>query len=852
MINTLKQTYHRNRPLRKRIWVIFAYTFIILLIYDDLSKSSENIEKQAKKYFSKSKIDQFKQLHTQISSAFSSADHSYSNEIDVDEFDDGGDDDDNDDEKIIDEAHLINKNIAKILTTKSNSALYEEGVHFYLNQFGRIRIISGSIHYFRLPHQLWKDRILKLKAVGGNTIATYVPWNLHEPRPHVWDFNPKHDLDLAGFLNLAMELGVFVILRIGPYIGGELDFGGLPAWLLNDPNMKVRSNYKGYLRPAHRYLEKIIEVTRPYMATTNDGPIIMIQLEQDYSNYEHADHSHIQFIANTLRHAGIYEKFITCDEAGTYSSPFHISPHSAHADIIDTLPTINFMEDTDGWFLHLLSSLTGKNRPIFVSELYTGRFNYWGETHRLTMLDDESTRFKYRETLEMVLEFNAGASINFYMFHEAINSGFRNGALVTLDKHTGRTHFKALANSYNDGALVTETGSFTDKFYIARESIAKELKHHHPPLDHFKDDKIAVFDPPSFVKYLKFEKMMDLVIDLQPDLITVEQHPILTERLKIHNNTGQSYGYTVYSIDFKVSKSVLKNENRNFVTLSGLEHAVLKDNIHICLLDGGKEIDDLHRLLKLQTYITVNKHERHLELNFVKLNIPDYLLNSNMSNEEKGKKNDNITLKLIMISENAGRSSVFDLNNQSKGISGYFSIDNNPLLKWTIIPMEFDINFIYNMNQQENENTSHLPTELSLANPGSYFFDFILKEEEIATTFIRPVGFRKGIIILNGRILGRYNEIGPQLTLYISEHWLTVGLNEVIVFDESFDVTVDILGLEFSDKHIGVEPEIAKVDGEELNVVEEEYEEAEMTPSMISKDYEEEDYGDEDDGDDAS
>jgi len=128
------------------------------------------------------------------------------------------------------------------------------------------------------------------------------------------------------------------------------------------------------------------------------------------------------------------------------------------------------------------------------------------------------------------------------------------------------------------------------------------------------------------VKYLKFEKMMDLVIDLQPDLITVEQHPVLTERLKIHNNTGQSYGYTVYSIDFKVSKthwgyrSVLKNENRNFVTLSGLEHAVLKDNIHICLLDGGKEIDDLHRLLKLQTYITVNKHERHLELNFVKLN----------------------------------------------------------------------------------------------------------------------------------------------------------------------------------------------------------------------------------------
>src|SRR5215472_15761588 len=100
------------------------------------------------------------------------------------------------------------------------------------------QIISGDMHYARVPRQYWRDRMRKMKAMGLNTLTTYVFWNLHEPKPGRFDFTGN--LNIAAYVRIAQEEGLWVIVRPGPYICSEWEFGGLPAWLLSTPGMKVR------------------------------------------------------------------------------------------------------------------------------------------------------------------------------------------------------------------------------------------------------------------------------------------------------------------------------------------------------------------------------------------------------------------------------------------------------------------------------------------------------------------------------------------------------------------------------------------------------------------------------------
>src|SRR5512140_2964681 len=108
------------------------------------------------------------------------------------------------------------------------------------------RILAGAMHYFRVHPDHWKARMLKMRALGLNTLETYVAWNLHEPRPGQFDFSGW--LDLPRYIQMAAELGLYVLLRPGPYICSEWEMGGLPAWLLKDPGMQLRCMYPPYIQ----------------------------------------------------------------------------------------------------------------------------------------------------------------------------------------------------------------------------------------------------------------------------------------------------------------------------------------------------------------------------------------------------------------------------------------------------------------------------------------------------------------------------------------------------------------------------------------------------------------------------
>ena len=177
-----------------------------------------------------------------------------------------------------------------------------EGGHFVLD--GKpLQIISGELHYERIPREYWRDRLQKARAMGLNTVSTYVFWNVHEPKPGVYDFSGS--LDVAAFIRTAQEEGLYVILRPGPYACAEWDLGGLPAWLLADPDIVLRSGDEKFLAPAERWLQRLGRELAP-LQITHGGPIIAVQVENEYGSFGD-DHAYMKRILAALRNAGLGE-----------------------------------------------------------------------------------------------------------------------------------------------------------------------------------------------------------------------------------------------------------------------------------------------------------------------------------------------------------------------------------------------------------------------------------------------------------------------------------------------------------------------------------------------------------------
>merc|ERR1719422_2905442 len=142
------------------------------------------------------------------------------------------------------------------------SGLEANGDEFRVNG-KELKILSGSLHYFRVHPQYWRTRLRQYKAAGLNTIDVYVPWNLHEPRPNEFDFGTgtsqfSQFLNLTAFVEMIAEEDMLAIFRPGPYICGEWEFGGLPSWLLHEHPMFFRSSYAGYQDRARLYLEELL------------------------------------------------------------------------------------------------------------------------------------------------------------------------------------------------------------------------------------------------------------------------------------------------------------------------------------------------------------------------------------------------------------------------------------------------------------------------------------------------------------------------------------------------------------------------------------------------------------------
>lgn len=324
--------------------------------------------------------------------------------------------------------------------------------NFYLNG-EPFKIISGAFHYFRTVPEYWQDRIEKLVNMGCNTVETYIPWNFHEPEKGNFRFDGMHDIER--FIHLAEKMGLYIIIRPSPYICSEWEFGGLPAWLLRDRNMRLRCSYEPYLNAVKEYYSVLIPKLVPHQCDRGGG-VILVQLENEYGYYGN-DTAYLEFLRDTLRELGVTVPFVTSD--GPWSEPIFKS-----GMLNGALPTGNFGSGAE-WQFGQMRKYIGENKPLMCMEFWNGWFDAWGEEHHTT--SPEKAASELDELLKR-------GSVNFYMFEGGTNFGFmsgRNGGSKTGD-----------VTSYDYDAPLTEDGQITEKYRLFKEVIAKYTDIHEIPL----------------------------------------------------------------------------------------------------------------------------------------------------------------------------------------------------------------------------------------------------------------------------------------------------------------------------------------------------------------------------------
>ena len=385
---------------------------------------------------------------------------------------------------------------------------FEIGSSFYLDG-QEFKILSGAIHYFRIQPEDWYHSLHNLKALGFNTVETYVPWNMHEPKKGQFDF--QGILDIEKFLQIAQDLGLYAIVRPSPFICAEWEFGGMPAWLLTE-DMRIRSSEASYLQAVADYYDELLPRLVPRLLDKG-GNILMMQVENEYGSYGE-DKDYLRAIRQMMLDRGLDCPLFTSD------GPWRATLRAGTLIEEDLFVTGNFGSKADYNFAQMQEFFDehGKKWPLMCMEFWDGWFNRWKEP--IIKRDPE-------ELAQAVHEVMKQGSINLYMFHGGTNFGFMNGCSAR-----GVTDLPQVT-SYDYDALLDEQGNPTPK-YFAVQKMMEAYYPEYPQMKPLTKESFELRDIALSEKVSLFETLADLA---QP----VESlYPVKMEDL------GQSYGYLLY------------------------------------------------------------------------------------------------------------------------------------------------------------------------------------------------------------------------------------------------------------------------------------------------------------------
>ena len=422
------------------------------------------------------------------------------------------------------------------------------------------QMISGEMHCARIPKEYWRDRMRKAKAMGLNTIGTYVFWNAHEPSPGKYDF--KGNNDIAAFVRVAKEEGLWVVMRPSPYVCAEWEFGGYPWWLLKDSTIKVRGRDPKFIAAYTRYIREVAKQLVP-LQITHGGNILMVQIENEYGGYGN-DKAYLDLNRKIFREVGFDGVLFTCDPPESIANGY----------LPGYLPAVNGVDDPEK-VKALVNSFHNGRGPYYIAEWYPGWFDTWGSVHAHRDANIQAKK------LDRIL--SAGISINMYMFHGGTTRGYMNGANMDEQKP-----YSPQVSSYDYDAPLDEAGNPTEKYEAFRKVIQKHISHGQflPPIP--KARPVISLSGVRFRSYASLDHVL-----MQP---VKSQQPLSFEEL------NQGYGFVLYQKYLSACKGgVLKIEGiRDYalIYLNGrrlgiLDRRLIQDSLLLPPISSGASLEIL-------------------------------------------------------------------------------------------------------------------------------------------------------------------------------------------------------------------------------------------------------------------
>jgi beta-galactosidase len=626
---------------------------------------------------------------------------------------------------------------------------------------------AAEVHYPRIPRAYWDHRIKMCKALGMNTLCLYVFWNIHEQQEGQFDFTGNNDV--AAFCRLAQKNGMYVIVRPGPYVCAEWEMGGLPWWLLKKKDIRLRERDPYFMERVEIFEQKVAEQLAP-LTIQRGGPIIMVQVENEYGSYGE-DKAYVSQIRDVLKkywslplppsngrgnvntaqpapsptgegRGGASPLLFQCDWASNFT----------RNGLDDLLWTMNFGTgaNIDDQFRKL--GELRPDAPKMCSEFWSGWFDKWGARHETRPAKDMVAGID-----EML---SKGISFSLYMTHGGTSFGHWAGA--------NSPGFAPDVTSYDYDAPINEYGQPTEKYWELRKTLEK-----------YNDGKKLPGVPKAPMPVITIPKFK---LEYGGSL----EH-LISKKVKSHNvqtfeEMDMGWGTAIYTTanplpEISTPSMLTINDPHDFVQV----------------FINSKYIGKIDRV----------KNEKTLMLPPIR-------------------RGSALTLVVEAIGRiNFGRA-IKDFKGITNDVTLSAEIGGNEvtwnLKEWETGLIPDDYAHLSHIVQYVH-NDLHTPYTLDDVQSGLYHGTFDLKK--VGDTFLNTEAFGKGQVWINGHALGRFWYIGPQQTLYVPGCWLKKGRNEVMVYDvigPRSETTMfgqdhpelDKLNIEKSNKHnnIGDRPDL--------------------------------------------
>ena len=557
-----------------------------------------------------------------------------------------------------------------------------------------VQLRAGELEPQRIPREYWSHRVRMCKAMGLNAISSYFMWNDFEQPDGSFDFKTGNR-DVAAFLSLCKEEGMWVLFRPGPYCCAEWDFGGLPPRLLKD-DIAVRTMDARYLREAEKYLSAIADVAEPFLAK-NGGPIVLTQIENEYGSWPFKDVKYLLWVKDFWKKRG-FGPFYMADGAGDKFLSDLIYPDPEIAVGFDP-----GMDEKDWSF----AKKYNPGVPVFSAETYPGWLRHWGEG-----------KWEPSDITKSVKWFMEGRrSFCFFVAHGGTSFGFTAGA-----NDGGEGGYEPDLTSYDYGAPIDEQGRPTKAYFAYRKIIFDTLGEKPAPVP---DDMPSMeFGP---VVAVRFANLRDNVSAEKPFA-----RPMYLEAL------GQNQGMAFYRTELPAGGAAELSFDR------------IADYAQIWL--DGKRIATVDRRLGRRP----------------------------IAMPQRGK---SAALEIVVEAMghiNFGKGMKYD----RKGIVGEVYIDGKPLENWRIA-----------LKPLSEESVAKAKASDGRDGFAGGHFRAVVKLDKTADTFIDMSKWKKGTVYVNGRNIGRYWNVGPQLSLYCPAPFLKNGENQIDIVELELTEPRPIRGL---------------------------------------------------------